>query len=113
MTRPQPWLLELQPQVFVEMSEELAALKHIQNGERVIVSTARGSMEATAIVTKRFKPMKIAGTLVYPIGLPYNFGWRWPASGTEESANVLTPFAGDSNTRIPETKTFMANVSKK
>ncbi len=113
MTRPQPWLLELQPQVFVEMSEELAKLKNIQNGERVIVSTVRGSLEATAIVTKRFRPMKIAGTLVYPIGLPYNYGWRWPASGTEESANLLTASTGDSNTRIPETKTFMANVSKK
>jgi formate dehydrogenase major subunit len=113
LTRPQPWLLELQPQVFVEMSEELAELKEIKNGERVIVSTARGTLECTAVVTKRFKPLKIAGTVVHQMGIPYNFGWRWPESGKEESANLLTPSTGDPNTRIPETKTFTANVAKK
>ncbi len=57
MTRTQPWLLELQPQVFVEMSEELAKLRGIKNGERVMVSSASGFLECTAIVTKRFKPV--------------------------------------------------------
>jgi formate dehydrogenase major subunit len=47
------------------------------------------------------------------MGIPYNFGWRWPESGKEESANLLTPSTGDPNTRIPETKTFTANVAKK
>ncbi len=112
LTRPQPWLMELQPQVFVEMSEELGALKGIKNGERVKVSSARGSLECTAVVTKRFKPMKIAGTVVHQVGMPYNYGWRWPASGKEESANLLTPSVGDPNTRIPETKAFMVNVTK-
>ncbi len=112
MTRYQPWLLELQPQVFVEMSEELAQLKGVRNGERVKVSSARGSLEATAIVTKRFKPFLIEGSAVHQVGLPWHFGWRWPASGTEKSANLLTPSAGDPNTRIPETKAFMVNVAK-
>jgi formate dehydrogenase major subunit len=35
-----------------------------------------------------------------------------PASGLEESANLLTPATGDPNTRIPETKAFMVNVAK-
>ena len=113
MTRTQPWLLELQPQVFVEMSEELAKLKGIKNGERVMVSSARGSLECTAIVTKRFKPFKIAGKTVHEVGVPWHYGWRWPESGTEESANLLTPPTGDANTRIPETKAFMVNVTKK
>ncbi|NVM57411.1 MAG: formate dehydrogenase, partial [Desulfobacterales bacterium] len=112
MTRPQGWLLEMQPNVFVEMSEELAKLKGIKNGERVMVSSARGSLECTAIVTKRFKPFNIAGNVVHQVGVPWCFGWRWPESGTEESANLLTPAAGDPNTRIPETKAFMVNVSK-
>ena len=112
LTRTQPWLMELQPQVFVEMSEELGVLKGIKNGERVKVSSSRGALECTAVVTKRFKPMKIAGTVVHQVGMPYNFGWRWPASGKEESANLLTPSAGDPNTRIPETKAFMVNVTK-
>ncbi len=113
MTRPQNWLLELQPQVFVEMSEELARLRDIKNGERVIVLNVRGSLECTAIVTKRFRPFKIAGQIVHQVGLPWNFGWRWPESSIEDSANLLTPSAGDANTRIPETKAFMVEVRKK
>ncbi|MCK4388835.1 MAG: formate dehydrogenase, partial [Desulfobacterales bacterium] len=106
-------LLELQPQVFVEMSEELAKEKRIKNGERVMVDCARGSLECTAIVTKRFKPFKIMGKTVHQVGVPWCFGWRWPESGTEDSANLLTPSIGDPNTKIPETKTFMVNVTKK
>ena len=112
MTRPQPWLLELQPQVFVEMSEEFAKIKKIKNGERVKVVSPRGSLECTAVVTKRFKPFKIAGKTVHQVGVPWNFGWRWPETGKEESANLLTPPTGDPNTRIPETKAFMVNVKK-
>ena len=112
MTRPQPWLLELQPQVFVEMSPELAKLRGIKNGERVKVSSARGALECTAIVTQRFRPFKIAGSIIHQVGIPWHYGWRWPETGTEESANLLTPSAGDPNTRIPETKAFMVNVAK-
>ena len=104
MTRPQPWLPELQPQVFVEMSEELAKLRGIANGEWVMVSSARGKLECTAIVSKRFRPFKIAGSTVHQVGIPWHFGWRWPESGTgdlsvskEESANLLTPPAGNPN----------------
>ncbi len=112
MTRPQPWLLELCPQVFVEISEELAKEKGINKGDRVMVSSARGKVECSAVVTKRFKPFKITDKTVHHVGIPWHFGWRWPASGKEESANLLTPPAGDPNTRIPETKAFMVNVAK-
>jgi len=112
MTRPQPWLLEMQPQVFVEMSEELARLKGIKNGERVKVSSPRGALECSAVVTKRFKPFKIGGATVHQVGIPWCFGWRWPESGREDSANLLTAAVGDPNTRIPETKAFMVNVAK-
>jgi formate dehydrogenase major subunit len=94
------------------MSEELAQLKGIANGERVNVSSARGSLECTAIVTKRFKPFTIAGTTIHQVGIPWHYGWRWPQDTLEESANLLTPSTGDPNTRIPETKAFMVNVAK-
>jgi formate dehydrogenase major subunit len=96
----------------VELSPELAKLKGIKNGERVNVNSARAGLEATAIVTQRFKSFKVAGTTVHQVGLPWHFGWRWPADGREESANLLTPPSGDPNTRIPETKAFMVNVTK-
>ena len=112
MTRWQPWLLEMQPQVFVEMSTELGQLKGIKNGERVKVSSPRGALEATAIVTKRLQPFDIGGAVVHQVGLPWHYGWRMPTNGLEESANLLTPATGDPNTRIPETKAFMVNVAK-
>ena len=112
MTRTQSYLLELQPQMFVEVSEDLAKLRGIANGERVMVSSARGAVECTAIVTKRFTPFKVAGVTVHQVGLPWNYGWRWPVTGKEDSANLLTPSTGDANTRIPETKAFMVNVAK-
>jgi formate dehydrogenase major subunit len=112
MTRYQPYLLEMQPQMFVEMSLELARLKGIQNGERVKVQSLRGSVEATAIVTARFKPFPVGGGTVHQVGLPWHFGWIKPENGREDSANLLTPSTGDANTRIPETKAFMVNVVK-
>ncbi len=111
MTRWQPWLLETQPQSFCEMSEELAKLKEIKNGEKVSVESARGKVEAVAIVTKRFKPFKIAGTTIHQVGLPWCFGWVTPKDGGD-SSNLLTPSIGDPNTKIPETKAFMVNVRK-
>jgi formate dehydrogenase major subunit len=111
LTRWQPWLLELQPQLFVEMSNELGKLKGINNGDMCKVSSARGEVEAVAIVTGRFKPFTVQGTTVHQIGLPWCFGWVHPKDGGD-SANLLTSSTGDPNTRIPETKAFMVNVDK-
>ncbi|ABK16966.1 formate dehydrogenase, alpha subunit [Syntrophobacter fumaroxidans MPOB] len=112
LTRWLPWLLEAEPQLFVEMSEELAKLKEIKNGDKVIVESPRGSVEAVAIVTKRWKPFQIQDQEVHQVGLPWHFGWVWPPEGGD-SANLLTPSVGDPNTRIPESKAFMVNVRKK
>ena len=111
LTRWQPWLLELQPQLFVEMSEELAKIKNIKNGEKVKVVSARGGVEAVAIVTKRIKPFRVEGATVHMVGIPWCFGWRYPKNGGD-SANLLTPTIGDPNTLIPETKAFMVNIEK-
>jgi formate dehydrogenase major subunit len=111
MTRWQPWLLELQPQLFVEMSLELAELRGIQNGDKVRVISPRGEVTAVAVVTPRFKPFNVQGNTVHQVGLPYHYGWVHPKDGGD-SANLLTPSTGDPNTRIPETKAFMVNIAK-
>ena len=59
MTRWQPWLLETQPQSFCEMSHELAKLKGVKNGDKVTVESARGKVEAVAMVTIRFNLSKL------------------------------------------------------
>jgi len=112
MTRWQPWLLEAQPQLWVEMSKELANLRGIKNGEKVSVRSARGQVEAVAMVTDRFKPFDIAGQTIHQVGIPWCFGWVTPPDGGD-SANLLTPTIGDANTMIPESKAFMVNVVRK
>lgn len=111
MTRNTPWLLELQPRQFCEMSIELAKEKSISNGDIIEVSSARGKIEAVAMVTPRIKPFKIGDRTVHQIGLPWCFGWTTPGVG--DSANLLTPTAGDANTMIPETKAFMVGIARK
>jgi formate dehydrogenase major subunit len=111
MTRNQSWLVEAEPQVFVEMSPDLAKLRGIENGEKVKVESVRGSIWAIAIVTERMVPFKVQGTTIHQVGLPWHFGWTWPKDGGD-SANILTPSVGDPNTGIPETKAFMVNVRK-
>jgi len=113
MTRHVPWLLEAQPQMFVEISNELAKEKGFKNGEKVTVSSARGSLWAIAIVTDRFKPFKVMDTTIHQVGIPWHFGWQFPPDGSGgESANLLTPTIGDPNTMIPESKAFMVNIEK-
>jgi len=113
MTRHLPWLMEMMPELFVEMSKELGAEKGIQNGDKVKVSSARGEVIAKAVVTGRFRPFKVMGSTVHQVGLPWCFGWQYPEDGSGgDSANLLTPTIGDANTMIPETKAFMVNVEK-
>ncbi len=110
MTRNVPWLAEMQPDMFVEMSPELAAERNIANGERVVVESARGAIEATAIVTRRFRPFNINGQTVHEVGMPWHWGYCGLVTGG--SANELTPAIGDANTMIPETKAFLCNIRK-
>ncbi len=112
MTRYCPWLLELQPQLFVELSQELAKEKRIQLGDRVWVSSARGAIMAVALPTARLKPMTVQGRIVHQVGLPWCFGWKFPEKTGGDSANLLTPNVGDANTMIPETKVFQVDISK-
>jgi formate dehydrogenase-N alpha subunit len=110
MTRNNPWLVELMPDMFVEMSKTLANAKGIKNGDKARISTARGFITAYAVVTDRFKPFKLNGKEYEQIGLPWHFGFKGLAQGC--SANCLTPHVGDANTNIPEYKAFLCDVAK-
>jgi formate dehydrogenase major subunit len=110
MTRNQPWLVELAPEAFVEISEELAAEKGIQSGDDVFVKSARGQVQVKAMVTKRLRPMQVAGKTIHEVALPWHWGYSGLATG--DSANILTPNVGDANTMIPEYKAFLVQVEK-
>ena len=110
ITRNLPWLVELMPSLFCEMSRELAAEKGIQNGDPVVVRSARGEVRAVAYVTGRIRPFKLAGRVVHQVGIPWHWGFMGMAKG--DSANLLTPHVGDANTRIQESKAFLVDVRK-
>ena len=109
-TRNVPNLLEAEPQLYVEMSPELAKEKGIANGDGVIVESARGRVEAIAMVTVRIRPFKAMGKTVHLIGMPFAYGWTTPKCG--DSTNRLTIVACDPNTTIPEAKACCVNIRK-
>jgi formate dehydrogenase major subunit len=110
MTRNLPWLVELFPQMFVEISEELATEKGLHNGDKVIVETARGSIESQVAVTRRLEPFLFAGRKVHQIALPWHWGYAGLSVG--QSANILAPNVGDANTMIPEFKAFLCDIRR-
>jgi len=110
MTRNQEWLAEIARYMYVEISEELAKEKGITNKDKVIVTSARGKIEAYALVTKRYKPFTVKGKKVHQIGMPWNFGYKGYATGA--TANRLTPHIGDANTMIPEYKAFLCDIRR-
>lgn len=109
-TRNVPNLLEAEPQLYVEMSPELAKEKGIANGDGVIVESARGRVEAIAMVTVRIRPFKVMGKTVHLIGMPFAYGWTTPKCG--DSTNRLTIVVCDPNTTIPEAKACCVNIRK-
>jgi formate dehydrogenase major subunit len=112
LTRWQAWLLEAMPAAYMEIGDGLAKEKGIKNGERIRVSSVRGSVTCVAMVTKRFKPFTIEGKTVHQVGMPFNYGWLFPKDTKDDSTNFLTPTVGDANTFCPEYKAFMVNVEK-
>jgi formate dehydrogenase major subunit len=105
-------LNELAPGFFVEIPQALADQKGIANGSKVKVTSARGSIEGTAMVTKRLRPMKVDGKELWQIGFPIHWGFAGDPGHTGPLANFLTASVGDPNTWTPEYKAFLVNLDK-
>ncbi|HEX3109303.1 MAG TPA: molybdopterin dinucleotide binding domain-containing protein, partial [Thermoanaerobaculia bacterium] len=105
-------LNELQPGFFVEIPEPLAHSKGIANGGKVKVTSARGSIEGTAMVTNRLPSLKIDGKELWHVGFPIHWGYAAAKGHQGPLANFLTPSAGDPNTWTPEYKSFLVNIEK-
>jgi formate dehydrogenase major subunit len=108
MSRWLPWLAELQPELFIEMSPELASAKGISNLDWVRVSSPRGSIRARALVTRRMRPFTIDGKTVHHVGMPWHWGYQGVVTGAV--ANDLSAMVGDPNVSIHEAKAFVCNV---
>jgi formate dehydrogenase major subunit len=101
----------LQPEFFVEISEELAKEKGIELGGWVRVWSKRGSVKAKAVVTKRIRPLVCDGKTVHVIGIPLHWGFTGAAK-KGFGPNSLTPFVGDANIETPEYKAFLVNIER-
>jgi formate dehydrogenase major subunit len=110
MSRNLPWLAALMPELFIELSPELAAEKDITVGDIVEIRTARGAIQARALVTKRFRPYQMGDRLVHQVGLPWHWGFQGVATG--DIVNLLTPNVGDANTTIQESKAFLCDIAR-
>jgi formate dehydrogenase major subunit len=115
-TKNNPMNVELVPEPFVEIPLDLAADLHVQGGDKVKVTSARGSYVAKAMVTHRIKPMMIDGKKTYQIGIPIHWGYRGIAEDegrtSLDSVNLLTPTAVDPNAFTPEFKGFLVKLEK-
>ncbi|MDP3012848.1 MAG: molybdopterin dinucleotide binding domain-containing protein, partial [Candidatus Subteraquimicrobiales bacterium] len=104
------WLAELMPENFVELDTKLAKEKGIESGDKVKISTARGSIEVKAAVTERIKPFSVDGKTVHLVGTFWHFGFEGLAKGP--IGNTLTLDYGCANTQIPEYKVCLCNIEK-
>jgi formate dehydrogenase major subunit len=108
MSRVLTWLSELAPEMFCEVSPELAALAGLENGGHATVQTARGEIACRVLVTPRIRPLRLDGKTVHQIGLP----WHWGADGRVrgDDTNELVPMVADPNVQIPEFKVLTGNI---
>lgn len=110
MSRWLPYLSELQPEMFCEVSPELAQERGLENGGWATIVSARSAIEARVLVTERMRPLTIQGRTVHQIGLPYHWGVGRDAVVEGDSANDLLGIVLDPNVHIQESKAATCDI---
>jgi formate dehydrogenase major subunit len=108
MSRTLHYLSELQPEMFCEVSPDLARLRGLTHGGWATVITPRTAIEARVMVTDRVVPLRVQGEVVHQVGLPYHWGTRGLVTG--DSANDLAPIVMDPNVHIQESKAHNCDI---
>jgi formate dehydrogenase major subunit len=108
MSRWLPWLSELQPELFCEVSPELARERGLRNGEWATISTDRAEIEARVLVTDRIPPLRLRKRTIHQIGLPYHWSSKGLVKG--DTVNELVSFVADPNVSIQESKALTADI---
>jgi formate dehydrogenase major subunit len=117
-TRSNPWLAELQQEMFCEVNPQDAAGQGVENNDYIWVETpARVRIKVRALLTERVAP----GVAF----MPYHFGgwWqgedlldRYPEGAAPyvrgEAVNTVTTYGYDSVTMMQETKVTLCRFSK-
>ncbi len=108
MSRWNPWLSELQPELFCEISPELARETGVNNTGWVTVTTSRGKIHCKALVSDRIPVYDFDGRKIHTIGLPYHWGPNGVVKG--DVVNDLVGISLEANVAIHEAKAFTANL---
>jgi formate dehydrogenase major subunit len=108
MTRWHPYLAELQPEMFCEVSPQLAAERSLEHLGWATVVTARNVIEARVLVTDRMVPLTVQGRTLHQVGLPYHWGPNGYTTG--DAANELVHLSLDPNVHIQETKALACDI---
>jgi formate dehydrogenase major subunit len=108
MSRTLPYLSELQPEFFCEVSPALAAERGLEHGGWATIVTARQAVEARVMVTERIKPLQVQGRTMHLVGAPYHWGGVGVVKG--DSANELLSVVLDNNVHISEYKTATCDI---
>jgi len=117
-TRSNPWLAELQQDMFVEINPRDANDRGVRDGEMVWLKTPTGAqLKVKAMVTERVA----SGTTF----MPYHFSGWWQGKDMlefypegaypivrGEAANTATTYGYDSVTMMQETKTTVCQVAR-
>lgn len=117
-TRSNPWLAELQQEMFIEINPKAANDRSIRDGEKVWVKTPTGArLLVKAQVTERVGPDTVF--------MPFHFSGHWQGADLlkyypdgaapvirGEAINTATTYGYDSVTMMQETKTTLCQVEK-
>jgi formate dehydrogenase major subunit len=101
-------LSELQPEMFCEVSPELARERGLVNGGWATISSSRASIEARVLVTGRMTPVRVQGRIVHQVGLPYHWGFQGLSKG--DAANDLYGLVLDPNVHIQDDKAATCDI---
>ncbi|MCE2667237.1 MAG: formate dehydrogenase FDH3 subunit beta, partial [Limnohabitans sp.] len=107
-TRSNPWLAELQQEMFVEINPQTASKRGIRNGDRAWVKSPTGArLNVQALVTERVAPDTVF--------LPFHFSGRWQGADMlahypngaapivrGEAVNTATTYGYDSVTMMQD-----------
>jgi formate dehydrogenase major subunit len=123
-TRSNPWLAELQQDMFVELNPKAANDRGIRNGEYVWVKTP------PMAAVPEFKGLRVKALVTERVGedtvfLPFHFSGRWggmdmlpyyPQGAAPvvrgEAVNTATTYGYDSVTMMQETKTTVCQIER-
>lgn len=108
MSRTLSHLAELQPELFCEVSPELANEAGLDHGAFATITSPRGIVEARVMITSRVHPLVIEGHLVHQVGIPFHFGTNGLVTG--DSSNDLIAISEEPNVRIMESKALLCDI---